>query len=188
MLLSAPEGLKLGTWSPRFAFLEAFLVERFQVSLLISIALAECGVCQIACFVRFFKALPQYGSLKTRKQWRFFLYQKARSLPVTLWFFLASTRYPRKHSLGVLDTEVDDLYATIELVAKVGRAMKKSLGADGVVIFNASGAATGQSVAHLHFHVVPCWEDDEVTFWPSEKSAHLVEGEVHELLFAALDE
>lgn len=95
---------------------------------------------------------------------------------------------PRKHSLGVLDAEVDDLSATMELVSKVGRAMKKSLGADGVVILNASGAATGQSVLHLHFHVVPCWEDDEVTFWPSEKSAHLVEGEVHELLFVSLDE
>lgn len=95
---------------------------------------------------------------------------------------------PRKHSLGVLDTEEDDLSATMELVSNIGRAMKKSLGADGVVILNASGAATGQSVPHLHFHVVPCWEDDEVTFWPSEKSAHLVEGEVHELLFASLDE
>jgi histidine triad (HIT) family protein len=93
---------------------------------------------------------------------------------------------PRKHSLGVLDTEEDDLSATMELVAHVGRAMQKSLGASGVVVLNASGSATGQSVPHLHFHVVPCWEDDEVTFWPSEKSVHQIEGDVHKMLSASL--
>jgi histidine triad (HIT) family protein len=93
---------------------------------------------------------------------------------------------PRKHSIGVLDTDGDDLSATMELVAQVGRAMQKSLGASGIVVLNASGSATGQSVPHLHFHVVPCWEDDEVTFWPSEKSVHQIEGDVHKMLSASL--
>jgi len=95
---------------------------------------------------------------------------------------------PRKHSIGVLDAEEDDLSATMRLVSEVGRAMTTALGAEGVVVLNASGPATGQSVPHLHFHVVPCWYDDEVTFWPSDKSAHLIEGDVHKLLSASMTE
>ncbi|WP_216844115.1 HIT family protein [Phytoactinopolyspora alkaliphila] len=32
---------------------------------------------------------------------------------------------------------------------------------------NASGPHSGQSVAHLHFHVVPRWPDDDADLWPS---------------------
>jgi histidine triad (HIT) family protein len=74
------------------------------------------------------------------------------------------------------------------LVQRVGRAMQRALGASGVVVLNASGRDSGQSVPHLHFHVVPCWPDDGVTHWPLGRSAHRVEGgaEAHERIAAAL--
>ncbi|MGW5361864.1 HIT family protein [Actinopolymorpha pittospori] len=95
---------------------------------------------------------------------------------------------PRAHVVGVLDCEPADLNATIALVQRVGQAMERALGATGVVVLNASGTDSGQSVPHLHFHVVPCWADDEATFWPAEVSAHrmAVAGPVHELLAADL--
>lgn len=68
----------------------------------------------------------------------------------------------------------------------VARAMENALGAGGVVVLNASGPETGQSVPHLHFHVVPCWSDDQATFWPADRSAHEVAGPVHDLLAADL--
>jgi histidine triad (HIT) family protein len=72
------------------------------------------------------------------------------------------------------------------LVQRVGRAMQTALGATGVVVLNASGPDSGQSVAHLHFHVVLCWADDEVTFWPASRSRHQLAGAAHELLADAL--
>jgi histidine triad (HIT) family protein len=93
---------------------------------------------------------------------------------------------PRTHCLGVLDAPPDDLSATMGLVQRVSRAMESALDAGGVVVLNASGPETGQSVPHLHFHVVPCWSDDQATFWPADRSAHEIAGPVHERLAGAL--
>jgi histidine triad (HIT) family protein len=90
------------------------------------------------------------------------------------------------HSLGVIDAPPADLAAAMALVQCVGRAMQTALGATGIVVLNASGPDSGQSVAHLHFHVVPCWADDEVTFWPASRSRHQLAGTAHELLADAL--
>ena len=92
---------------------------------------------------------------------------------------------PTAHSLGVIDAPPADLAAAMALVQRMGRAMQTALGATGIVVLNASGPDSGQSVAHLHFHVVPCWADDEVTFWPASRSRHQL-GAAHELLADAL--
>lgn len=77
---------------------------------------------------------------------------------------------PRVHCVGVLDAPPDALAATTALVQRVGVAMTTALGATGVVVLNASGPHSGQSVAHLHFHVVPCRPEDGVTLWPQARS------------------
>ena len=89
---------------------------------------------------------------------------------------------PRAHHVGVLDTPAGLLGVTMELVQRVGRAMQEALGASGVVVLNASGPHSGQSVGHLHFHVVPCWPGDEATFWPADRSSKRLDGVVHELI------
>lgn len=93
---------------------------------------------------------------------------------------------PTAHSLGVIDAAPADLAATMALVQRVGRAMHTALGATGIVVLNASGPDSGQSVPHLHFHVVPCWADDEATFWPAARSRHQLTGPAHALLANAL--
>lgn len=89
---------------------------------------------------------------------------------------------PRAHSVGLLDADPRALQATTALAQRVGRAMRAALGATGVVVLSASGADAGQSVPHLHLHVVPCWHDDGVTFWPEGRSKHRVDGDPHALL------
>jgi histidine triad (HIT) family protein len=93
---------------------------------------------------------------------------------------------PVRHSVGALDVSAEDPAATMALVQRVGQAMEDGLGATGIVVLNASGPDSGQSVAHLHFHVVPCWADDEATFWPVDRSRHRLCGVPHELLATAL--
>ena len=89
---------------------------------------------------------------------------------------------PRAHHVGVLDTPAALLGLTMELVQRVGLAMQDALGASGVVVLNASGPQSGQSVGHLHFHVVPCWSGDKASFWPADCSAKRVDSEVHKLI------
>lgn len=95
---------------------------------------------------------------------------------------------PTDHCVGVLDASPAQLAATTALVQQVGIGMQEALGATGVVILNASGPHSGQSVGHLHFHVVPCWADDDATFWPTDRSAHVVDGDPHQMLAAAFGE
>lgn len=88
--------------------------------------------------------------------------------------------------MGVLDATPSDLAAAMRLVQRVGQAMTTALGATGVVVLNASGPASGQTVDHLHFHVVPCWPDDAATYWPTERSAHRLDGDARAVLAEAL--
>jgi histidine triad (HIT) family protein len=93
---------------------------------------------------------------------------------------------PREHCVGVLDANAEALASTMELVQQVSRAMTESLGATGVVLLNASGPHSGQSVDHLHFHVVPCWPEDGADFWPVDRSVHPPIENVHLEIAAAL--
>jgi len=64
--------------------------------------------------------------------------------------------------------------------------MTRALGATGVVVLDASGPFSGQSVPHLHFHVVPCWPDDGAAFWPTDRSTHPAIPDVHAVLATGL--
>lgn len=75
------------------------------------------------------------------------------------------------HVLGVQDASPRDLAMTMALVSRISRAMQTGLGATGVNVLNASGPGSEQSVPHLHFHVVPRWENDGFTTWPTERSS-----------------
>jgi histidine triad (HIT) family protein len=47
-------------------------------------------------------------------------------------------------------------------VQKVARAVTAALDPDGVIILQFNGAPAGQTVFHLHFHIIPRWEGEEM--------------------------
>jgi len=67
---------------------------------------------------------------------------------------------PRVHSADLLEIGTDDLAATTLAAQRLAKRMKEVLGADGVNLINACGAAAWQTVFHFHIHVVPRYEDD----------------------------
>jgi histidine triad (HIT) family protein len=89
---------------------------------------------------------------------------------------------PAEHTPDLLRASPLALSSATALAQRVARAMRAGLDATGVVVLQASGADAGQSVPHLHFHVVPCWPDDGTTHWPTRPSAHHVEGDPHAAL------
>lgn len=84
---------------------------------------------------------------------------------------------PVRHTRDLLTAEPADLAAVTALAQRVGRAMRGALAATGVAVLQASGEDAGQSVPHLHMHVVPCWHDDGTTHWPEPPSAHRFDGD-----------
>lgn len=84
---------------------------------------------------------------------------------------------PKKPCAGLLDCEPDVLAELIKAVQKVARAVKEATGAEGINIHQNEGAAAGQKVFHLHFHVIPRFERDGLKHWPgtpyaSDEASH----------------
>ena len=65
---------------------------------------------------------------------------------------------PKVRARTILDIAPDDLAALIVRVQTVAAAVKTAFAADGLTIFQFSEPAGGQTVFHLHFHVVPRFE------------------------------
>jgi histidine triad (HIT) family protein len=62
---------------------------------------------------------------------------------------------PKAAATDLLEASPESLAATIATVQRVARAVKQAFGAPGIMIAQLNGAAAGQSVFHLHFHVIP---------------------------------
>ena len=59
---------------------------------------------------------------------------------------------------NILDAEPKTLGRLIGAVQKVSRAVRAALNPDGIVVTQFNGAAAGQTIFHLHFHIIPRWE------------------------------
>jgi histidine triad (HIT) family protein len=80
---------------------------------------------------------------------------------------------PKAHSDSLLDADAATLAAAPPLLARLANAVKAAFGADGVNIVQNNGAAAGQTVNHLHFHVIPRKNGDNLNIlWkPTSPSA-----------------
>ncbi len=67
---------------------------------------------------------------------------------------------PKAHSADLLEICPEDLSASVLSAQRLARRMKDALGADGINLINACGAAAWQTVFHFHIHVVPRYDDD----------------------------
>lgn len=68
---------------------------------------------------------------------------------------------PKAHTQGLLDTPDETLAAVIARVKKVAAHIKETLGCGGFNIVQNNGETAGQTVHHVHFHIVPRYEGDD---------------------------
>ena len=62
---------------------------------------------------------------------------------------------PKSPAVTLLDLDPEVAAYTIQIVQKVAKAIEKGLGVEGIVLMQLSGTAAGQTVPHVHFHLVP---------------------------------
>lgn len=69
---------------------------------------------------------------------------------------------PKAPSRNLLDADPTALAAVMPQVQKLARAVKQATGADGLRLVQYNEAPAGQSVFHLHFHLIPVYEGVEI--------------------------
>jgi len=64
---------------------------------------------------------------------------------------------PKRPSRNILDADPAVLAPLMQTAQKLSRAVMTALQADGVRVAQFNEAASGQTVFHLHIHVIPCF-------------------------------
>jgi histidine triad (HIT) family protein len=62
---------------------------------------------------------------------------------------------PREQAETIFDLSPDAAAALIKTTQRVAKAVREALACPGVMLVQLNGAAAGQSVPHVHFHIVP---------------------------------
>jgi len=65
---------------------------------------------------------------------------------------LVIPKHPAETLFDLPDSIAADLICKVKFI---GAAVKKGMQADGITLFQFNGAAAGQTVPHIHFHILP---------------------------------
>lgn len=79
---------------------------------------------------------------------------------------------PKKHVENLLECDNETAAYLIQIVKKLAVQIKERTGAAAVNILNNNGELAGQTVKHLHFHIIPRYSENDAficEFRESEK-------------------
>lgn len=69
---------------------------------------------------------------------------------------------PKKHCANIFEAEPEMAGRLFTLAVKVAKVMKETLGFENMNIVQNNGPVAGQTVNHLHVHLIPRYEGDSV--------------------------
>lgn len=78
---------------------------------------------------------------------------------------------PKEQAETIFDLSPEGAANLMRVTQKVAQAVLTGTDADGISLLQRNGAAAGQTVAHVHFNIVPRWEDVPLR----EHVAHIVD-------------
>jgi histidine triad (HIT) family protein len=88
-------------------------------------------------------------------------------LPRTLEAYGHTVIAPKSHYPDLLTTPDHLLGAVVHTAKKLAIHYNNQIGSSGVNLLHASGVSAQQSVLHLHFHLIPRFDNDGLNAWPS---------------------
>ncbi|HYM17322.1 MAG TPA: HIT family protein [Micropepsaceae bacterium] len=62
---------------------------------------------------------------------------------------------PKEPAENIFDLSAEGATAMMATTRRVAKAVKKGVGAPGIMIAQLNGSPAGQSVFHVHFHIIP---------------------------------
>ena len=68
---------------------------------------------------------------------------------------------PKKHYANLLECDEDTAAHLMKVTKKLAAQIKERTGAEGVNILNNNGVVAGQTVEHLHIHIIPRYSDQD---------------------------
>lgn len=76
----------------------------------------------------------------------------------------------KRHAVTLLDLTPEEAAAVMQTAQRVAQAAQTAFDPDGISLFQANGAAGGQTVFHFHLHVLPRHHDDGMALsWPRKE-------------------
>lgn len=77
---------------------------------------------------------------------------------------------PKKHHATLLDVPREELNELIRIIQKTAAAIEKATKCDGFNVFQSNHEIAGQVIKHVHFHIIPRYNDDKLNFkWEPNK-------------------
>ena len=80
---------------------------------------------------------------------------------------------PKKHVTNILDADSETLSHVMNTVKKIGVHLTENCGYEGMNILNANNECSGQTVFHLHIHIIPRKRGDNVAGFPKFAGAEI---------------
>ncbi len=72
---------------------------------------------------------------------------------------------PKKHSANLVETDMENLQKTMQVAKKIGEHYIKNCGFEGFNLIINNGESAGQSIFHLHIHIIPRKRGDKLNMW-----------------------
>jgi len=82
---------------------------------------------------------------------------------------------PKSHFENIFDINENILQKIIVVTKNISQKIKNNLNADGIRLSQFNGSVAGQEVMHFHLHVIPKYENDELSKNFKSKEVNLEE-------------
>jgi histidine triad (HIT) family protein len=69
----------------------------------------------------------------------------------------------KRHCANLLELDDESAASALIIARKLARALKEELNCDGINLVQNNGEASGQTVFHFHIHLIPRYDNDQMS-------------------------
>lgn len=93
---------------------------------------------------------------------------------------------PKRHAANLHEVSPDEAATLMRVTHRLAQAVQAGLKPDGIGLYQFNGAAAGQTIFHIHFHIIPRYADVELVFHARKMADKAILQSQAEKIIAAL--